>query len=170
MIQPHTAYDYLTQSRQRVHDAVRPLSVEQYAREFPIGMKTLGATLTHMMISEWYYVERILHREVPPYDQWPVRSENPLPFAALEDGWNKQAKRTRTAMGEVRDWDGPLEYRVTNDEGVPLVVTASVAGLFTQLVLHEVHHRAQVLNMLRHCNVTLDDLDFNALMFQRRKA
>jgi uncharacterized damage-inducible protein DinB len=52
-----------------------------------------------------------------------------------------------------------------------MIVTASPADQFTQLVLHEVHHRAQAVNILRHLGVeSLGDLDFNALMFPRRDA
>jgi uncharacterized damage-inducible protein DinB len=148
---------------------VRPLSAEQCALEFPIGHKTLGRTLTHIMISEWYYVQRIRGREVPPYDKWPIRWENPPPFATLEATWMEQAKDTRAALGAVRDWRADLEYRVVGDDGRPKIVTASAADIFTQLVLHEVHHRAQAMNMLRHLDVAVEDLDFNALMFRRRE-
>jgi len=36
-------------------------------------------------------------------------------------------------------------------------------------VLHEVHHRAQAINMLRHLGVTVGDVDFNDFMYQRRR-
>jgi uncharacterized damage-inducible protein DinB len=53
-----------------------------------------------------------------------------------------------------------------------MIVTASAADQFTQLVLHEVHHRAQAMNMLCHLGVAVatEDIDFNALMFARRAA
>ena len=35
-MQPLKIYDYLTVTRQQVFERVRPLSAEQYAREFPI--------------------------------------------------------------------------------------------------------------------------------------
>jgi uncharacterized damage-inducible protein DinB len=50
-------------------------------------------------------------------------------------------------------------------------VNASPADIFTQLALHEVHHRAQALNILRRLGVTFaEDLDYNALMYKRREA
>jgi uncharacterized damage-inducible protein DinB len=33
-----------------------------------------------------------------------------------------------------------------------------------------VHHRAQAMNILRQLGVALEDIDYNALMFQRREA
>ncbi len=71
-MEPLKIYDYLTLTRQRTFERVRQLSAEQYARHFPIGCGTLGRTLTHIMISEWYYVQRILGRDVPPDEQWPI--------------------------------------------------------------------------------------------------
>ncbi len=168
-MEPLRIYDYLTLARQRILQRVRPLSAEQYAREFPIGHETLGRTLTHIMISEWYYVQRIRGCDVPPDDQWPIQQENPPPFGALEAAWIEQAGDTRDALSAVRDWSAELEYRVTGDDDRAEIVTASAADIFTQLALHEVHHRAQVMNMLRHLGVPAEDLDFNTL-FKRRQA
>ena len=170
MVEPLRAYDYLTRARRRVLDWARPLSAEQYGRQFPIGLGTLGRTLTHILICEWYYVERMLRHEVPPYEQWPMQDEKPPPFPALERAWTEQGERTRAAIAAVRDWNGPIEYRNTSDDGRPEIITASAADIFTQLVLHEVHHRAQVLNMLRQMEVRLEDIDFNAFMYTRRAA
>jgi uncharacterized damage-inducible protein DinB len=151
-------------------DWVRPLSAEQYGREFPIGPGTLGRTLTHIMISEWYYVQRMLGREVAPYDRWPIRQEEPPPFARLEAAWREQAAATRAALRGVTDWSAGLEYRVTQDDGLRILVRASTGDLVAQLALHETHHRAQAMNMLRHLGVAVDDIDFNALMYDRRPA
>jgi len=166
---PIRTYEYLLVARERVLDKLRQLSEAQYARQFPIGPGTLGKTLTHIMISEWYYIERMEKREVPPYQQWPIRDENPPPFQALEAKWAEQARGTRAALSTARDWDAPIEYEVTTDDGRDLIVTATASGLFTQLVLHEVHHRAQVLNMLRQLGIECGELDFNWMMFQRRE-
>jgi uncharacterized damage-inducible protein DinB len=171
-MEPRKIYDYLVLVRQRMFDQVRALSPEQYAQRFPIGLGTLGRTLAHVVSSEWYYVQRMTGRDVPAYETWPIRAEDPPPFAALEAAWIKQADDTRGALGATRDaWHEPIEYLVTADDGRRMIVTASPADQFTQLVLHEVHHRAQAVNMLRHLGAgSLGDLDFNALMFPRRDA
>ena len=64
---PARTYEYLLKSRERVFDAVRPLTPDEYLRPFAFGLKTVGTTLTHIMISEWYYIERLTGRDVPPY-------------------------------------------------------------------------------------------------------
>ena len=169
-MEPLRTYDYLTLARQRIFEWARPRSVEEYGRKFPTWGRTLGQTLTHIMICEWYYVQRMLQHDVPPYEQWPIQDETPPPFSELEKAWIDQAVQTRAALKAVLDWSAPLEYRVTDDDGRRLIVTSSSADLFTQLVLHEVHHRSQAMNMLRILGVAIDDIDFNAMMHQRREA
>jgi uncharacterized damage-inducible protein DinB len=69
----------------------------------------------------------------------------------------------------VRDWDEPIEDRVTTDDGRAVIVTASAADIFTQLALHEVHHRAQAMHILTRLGVGVGDIDYNLLMYQRRE-
>lgn len=167
-MEPLKTYAYLTLARQRVFDWVRPLGAEAYVRALPNWRRTIGQTLTHIMTSEWYYIQRLQRREVPPYESWRIREEDPPTCAALEAEWATQTGRTRDALSAVRDWSAGLEYRVTGDDGQHAIVTASAADIFTQLVLHEVHHRAQVMNMLQVLGVVIDDIDFNTMMYQRR--
>ena len=163
-------YDYLALSRGKLLDWVRPLSADEYTRAFPIGLGSLARTLAHVELSEWYYIQRLRQRPIPPYEQWPIRDETPPPLAEVEAAWAEQAIRTRAALAAVREWTAPSEYEVTTDEGSRDLVTASAADIFTQLVLHEVHHRAQAMNMLRHLGVKAEDIDFNTLMYRRRPA
>ncbi|MAY73571.1 MAG: hypothetical protein CMJ31_02400 [Phycisphaerae bacterium] len=167
---PIRTYAYLTRARQRLFDAIRPLDAEVWTRSFDIGPGTLGETLTHVMISEWYYVQRMTRQPVPPYTEWPIQENEPPPFARLEVSWRRQAADTDSALAQISDWIEPFSYEVTDDAGRRMVVTSSPADQFTQLALHEVHHRAQALNMLRQLGVTLGDIDFNALMMPRRPA
>jgi uncharacterized damage-inducible protein DinB len=169
-MEPLRTYDYLTRARARIFDWVRPLDADQYARVFPIGLGSLARTLTHIMICEWLYVQRMLGRPVPPYKEWPIRDEEPPPFAALETTWTAQAAQTLASLAAVRDWTTDLEYRVTADDGAQKIISASPSDIFTQLVLHEVHHRAQTMNMLRHLGIAAEDIDFNTLMYKRPPA
>lgn len=167
-MEPLKTYDYLTIARQRLFKSIRPLSAEQYAQQFPIGLGTLGRTLTHIMICEWAYVQRLSGRDVPPYEQWPYQDENPPPFDVIEPKWNEQVKQTRAALAAVRNWHEAFEFNVTAPDNRRLAITASRADIFTQLTLHEVHHRAQAMNILRQLGIAAEDLDYNELMYKRR--
>ena len=50
---PVRTYEYLARARERVFNALRPLTPQQYGHEFAFGLKTIGSTITHIMISEW---------------------------------------------------------------------------------------------------------------------
>jgi uncharacterized damage-inducible protein DinB len=170
---PPKIYDYLTQARAKLLDGVRPLSDEQYRREFPIGLGSLARTLTHIMICEYANVERIRGRQLQPYAQWPIQDENPPPFAELESAWRDQASITRDVLAAVRDWSQEIEYLVTPEVSSVnrhMIVRTTYGDIATQIALHEVHHRAQAMNMLRQFGVTLQDIDYNTLMYQKREA
>jgi uncharacterized damage-inducible protein DinB len=168
---PVKTYDYLTKAREKVFDAVRALTPEQYARAFGIGLRTLGSTLTHTMIVEWAYTERLQRHDLPPYQQWPIQDENPPPFAVIEKAWREQAPRTRVVLAAVHDWDGEFTYVTSRpqDQGRKTEITVSASDVFTQLVVHEVHHRAQVMAMLRELGTPLQDLDYAYFMYKRRE-
>jgi len=179
---PPRIYDYLVLTRTRILDAVRTLSPDLYAREFAFGLKTIGPTLAHIMVSEWYYIERLAGRHVPPYDQWPIKYEPPHTpsFNSIEAAWREQANNSRSVIAaehERGDWSRTITWRSLAPAPAPRMDIVCTAGdLFTQLAFHEVHHRSQVMAMLRELAAsagaaipTVADLDFNALMFERRK-
>ena len=174
---PLKIYDYLIKIRERVFDAVRPLTPEQYRREFRIGLKSIASTLTHLMISEWYYIERLEQRDVPHYETWPIKYENPPTFDVVESIWRKQAQQIRglVAARPHDGWSRKITWLSFPDDtrgNKRFQITCTAGDLFTQLALHEMHHRAQLMAMLREINPArpLEDLDYNALMFERVEA
>jgi uncharacterized damage-inducible protein DinB len=175
---PVRIYDYLTKAREKMFDAVRDLPPQQHNREFTIGLKTFGTTLTHMMIVEWAYTERMQQHDLPPYDQWPIQDEKPPVFCVIEKTWREQAPRTAALIRSLFTsgaWEREFEYisqsRPAQGDGklVTTHITASPADIFTQLTLHEIHHRAQVMAMLRQCGKPLENLDFSYMMFKRQQ-
>lgn len=166
---PIKIYDYLTRARDHVFNWVRPLSAAQYTQEFPNWNTSLARTLTHVLVSEYYYVSRIAAADVPPYEEWPIQQDDPPAFPALEAAWRKQATDTQAKLDAVRDWTTPLEFVVEREDGNQ-VVNASPGDLMTQLAFHEMHHRAQVINMLKQLEAPIHNLDYGLLTFFRRDA
>ncbi len=167
---PSRTYEYMTKSRARMFQTLHRLSPEQYGRVHPIGLGTIGTTLAHMMNSEWYYVERLEGRETPAYSAWPIQDEAPPGLDVLEAEWGLRAETTRKALAAPRDWLGVVSYVTVPDEtGVRKRVTTTAGDVATQLVLHEIHHRAQVMAMVRLLDVPgvrLEDLDYNTMMYR----
>ena len=173
---PLRIYDYLAASRARLLDAVRPLTPELLLHPFPFGLTTLASTITHIMISEGYYIDRLRGRAVPPYSDWPIHYERPPAFAVVDAAWREQSITTRAAIAAEHDWSRRVEYdSFPDDRGQRFRIAATAADILTQLALHEVHHRAQAMVMLKelqrlhpHSGIqTVEDVDFNAIMFER---
>jgi uncharacterized damage-inducible protein DinB len=76
-----------------------------------------------------------------------------------------QAQQTRAALQEVQDWSRPVEY-VSRFGGRDRRYRTTAAGIATQLLFHEVHHRAQVMFMLRQMGYPAENLDYSVLAFQ----
>jgi uncharacterized damage-inducible protein DinB len=159
------AYDALTQARTRLFDWIRPLSQEQYTQQFPFGLKTLRRTMIEIAEVEWMYTTRLNEQEVPSQAEWPISEERQPTFAELEAVWAKQVPWVRSTLAGITDWEKEIERRVA-DGGKTRVLTVTKAEAATQLLLHEVHHRAQAMAMLRQMGVEAQNLDY--IQFVRR--
>jgi uncharacterized damage-inducible protein DinB len=165
-MQPHEQYDYLTKARARLFEWIRQLKPEQYSREFPYGMKTIHATLTHTASAEWSYGQRLQGKSPTAADS-PLSADKVTAFADLEGKWNALAPATRAVLAAVTNWMDPVEYRLVLANQPPARIRTTKGGIAAQLLFHEVHHRAQVMSMLRQHGIAAQNLDVSALTFQR---
>jgi uncharacterized damage-inducible protein DinB len=165
-MQPHDQYDYLAKARAKLFEWIRQLNATQYAREFPYGMKTMHATLTHTASAEWSYGQRLQGKSPAPADS-PMTADKVAQFSELEAKWNAMAPQTRALLAAVTNWADPVEYRMVLANQPPMRVRTTKGGILSQLLFHEVHHRAQIMSMLRQHGIAAQNLDFSALMFQR---
>lgn len=167
---PVKVYDYLVRSRALVLNAVRALTPEQLSCPMGFGLGTVASTLAHLYTSEWYYAERWHGREVPPYPSWAVQYQRPPALAELESLWAPLMRDVRAMVAAERDWQRPISYDTfADDRGRRFRVTATPADIFAQLALHEAHHRAQLLAMLRLMGdaPTIEDIDYSEMMYER---
>jgi uncharacterized damage-inducible protein DinB len=161
-------YDYLTKARERLFDWIRPLTPEQYVREFPYALKTVRATVLEIARAEWSYSRRI--RNIPVvFGESPFTAEKMPTFADAEAAWRKQAPETRAILAGITDWDAPVEYRFTPPNAPAVRIRATTGGLAAQIILHEVHHRSQAMSMLKQLGVPAQNLDYSAFMFTRQE-
>lgn len=158
-------YGYLTTARERLFTQARTLTPSQHAEVFAIGLGSLLRTFAHILGAEWYYIERLVGAELPPMDQWPIDDEKPPALPVIESLWHEQARRTRAALEAIDDWQAEVRYDVTLGDD-PRRVIATRTDVVTQLVLHEMHHRAQAMNILRHLGVEAEELDYNSMMYR----
>ncbi len=158
-------HEALTQARARLFDWIRPLTQEQYTQQFPFGLKTLRRTIVEIALVEWLYAMRLRGDTVPEQKDWPISEERQPTFRELEAVWKEQTPKVRATLAGISDWDKEIERRVT-DGGKTKVFIVTRGEAATQMLLHEVHHRAQAMAMLRQLGVEAQNLDY--IQFVRR--
>lgn len=165
-------YDVLTQARQRLFEWVRPLSQQQYTQQFPFGLGTLRKTLIEIAAVELLYAKRLRGEQLPPQPglpaDFPVSETKQATFADLEKAWTAQAPQTRATLAGIGDWAQTVTRRLEQGETVVLN-TASKADIATQMLMHEVHHRAQAMAMLRQLGVKAENVDYISFVVRRQE-
>jgi uncharacterized damage-inducible protein DinB len=164
-------YDVLTQARRRLFDWVRPLSQEQYTQRFPLGLGTLRATLIEIARVELFYSMRLREEPVPSPplpDTFPVSEARQPSFADLEKVWTAQAPQTRATLAGTTDWAKTVTRRFEQGDKV-VVATVSKDEIAVQMLMHEVHHRAQAMAMLRQLGVEAQNLDYIGFVARREE-
>ncbi len=159
VIQPADAYAYLVEAREQIFDRVRALPQAQYTRRFALGHGSIRATLVHVADIEWWYVS-ILEGTPAPEEQSPFRRFSRTGFRPLEKTWRDLAERTRRTLRRESSWGRPVEDRWTTMRWRRGIRT-TVADVAIQLLFHEVHHRAQVMAMLRLLGRPVQGLDYS---------
>ena len=158
-------FDYLCKARDKLFGWVREQPAEVYARSFPFGMGSIRATLVHTAAAQWSYTQRLSGKDPAPADNPFTKEKQPdfVPFAAA---WDRLNPDTRRALEGIADPNRRLEW-VGRMVTPPVRLRATAGGVAAQLLFHEVHHRAQVMAMLREVGVAAENLDYSILMFER---
>jgi uncharacterized damage-inducible protein DinB len=159
-IEPVRVYDVQTLARRRLFEWVRPLTQAQYIRPFPFGLATVRATLNEIVRTEHFLLLRLAGQPIPPFDDaYPISEIRQPRFADLEAVWEPQMTAVRAVLAETTDWDRRVACELRWPDRV-VTLTAPKAAIATQLILHEVHHRAQAMAMLRLLGVPAQTLDY----------
>ncbi len=157
-------FDYLLVARERLFEWIRAQPPAVYIQAFPIGLGSIQATLVHVVATEWAYVQRLTGRDYGPGDT-PFTIDRYPSFEALATAWDDHASVTRDAL-RIDDPSLPIEY-VSRSFAPPMRTRTTAGGIAGQLLFHEVHHRAQVMTMLRQAGVQAENLDYSRLMWER---
>jgi len=162
-------YDYLVRARGQVLDWVRQAPPTAYTQAFPFGRGSIQATLLHVAGAEWGYVEALLSGEVTAQE---IRQNNPFTaermpeFEPLAAAWERRQPITRQALADLREFDRPTAM-VVREMNPPVRFQLPAGGIAGQILFHEIHHRAQVMAMLRQIGIAAENLDYSVLMVER---
>jgi len=144
----HTLIDYHYWARDRMLDALTPLSPEQFTRDIGNSFGSVRDTVAHIHAAEWIWLAR-----------WQGESPTSLPSAdrfpdvhAVRTGWQDHEAKLRAFFAGLDDVGlaRVVHYRLTNG-------TASASALWQMLqhvVNHATYHRGQVTTMLRQLGAT----------------
>lgn len=158
-------FDYLIKARARLLEWVAAQPASVYTQAFPIGLGSIRATLVHVAAAEWGYTQRLTGKDYGSGDI-PFTVERLPEFEAFAAAWDRQRPPTRQALANLGDPGRRVEY-VSRAFAPPLRIRTTAGGIGGQVLFHEVHHRAQVMAMLRQVGVKAENLDYSVLAYER---
>jgi uncharacterized damage-inducible protein DinB len=146
--------DHNDWSNDRILDAAAPLSDNQLDAPFDMGPGSLRRTLIHTQAGEEVWLKRLKGVAETP---WPDEGAR-IAVAALAEQWRvaRLARDAHLATLEGTDLSRIQPYR--DSRGT--LYRASLAAMILQPIHHSIHHRAQLVNMLRRVGAKAPELDY----------
>jgi len=138
-----TMIDYHYWARDRLFDALEPLTSEQYRRDLDSSFKSIRDTVTHIYAAEWAWHARWRGQSptaLLPADQFPD-------LAALRSAWIEHEQKMRAfvdGLGEA-GVERVIEYKLLAGHAG----ASPVWQMLQHVVNHASYHRGQVTTMLR---------------------
>ena len=137
-----TMTDYHYWARDRLLEAIEPLTPEQYNRDLGSSFKSVRETLTHLYAAEWAW-----------YSRWQGQSPGSLlptdafpDLAALTSAWRDLEKNVRAFVdGQPGATDRIIEYTLLSGHAG----ASPVWQMVQHVVNHASYHRGQITTMLR---------------------
>ena len=137
-----TMIDYHYWARDRLLEAIEPLTPEQYNRDLGSSFKSVRETLTHLYAAEWAW-----------YSRWQGQSPTSLlptdtfpDLAALTATWRDLEKNVRAFVdGQAGTTDRIIEYTLLSGHAG----ASPVWQMVQHVVNHASYHRGQITTMLR---------------------
>ncbi len=142
-----TLLDYHYWARDRLLEALAPLTAEQYTRDMGSSFKSIRDTAAHVYSAEWAWYSRwqgTSPEAMLPADQFPD-------VTSLRTAWSAQERKTRAFL------DGLGEEGITRVMEYRSLSGQPGASAFWQMLQHMVnhasYHRGQITTMLRQMGV-----------------
>ena len=138
-----TMIDYHYWARDRLLEALEPLTPEQYNRDLGSSFKSIRETVTHIYAAEWAWYMR-WHGQSPtsllPADRFPD-------LTALRTAWNEQQADMRAFVNGLDDAGVArvVDYTLLNGHAG----ASPTWQMLQHVVNHASYHRGQVTTMLR---------------------
>jgi uncharacterized damage-inducible protein DinB len=142
-----TLVDYHYWARDRMLEALDPLTPEQYGRAMGSSFPSIRDTAVHIYSAEWVW-----------YSRWQGTSPTGMLDAAdlpdvpsLRTAWSAQERKTRAFVEGVGEDGVARLYEYSGFNGRP--GSSTFEQMVQHLVNHGSYHRGQVTTMLRQIGV-----------------
>ena len=138
-----TMIDFHYWARDRLLEALEPLTPDQYARDLGSSFKSIRETVTHIYAAEWAW-----------YQRWQGESPTALlpadrfaDLAALRAAWSEHEQKVRAYVDGLGDADvrRVLEYKLLSGQ----TGASPVWQMLQHVVNHASYHRGQITTLLR---------------------
>lgn len=136
--------EYHYWARDRILDAIGPLTSEQYLKDLGNSFKSVRDTVVHTYGAEWVW-----------YSRWTGHSPASLPdatgfpdLASIRDAWNAQEDKVRElvqSLAAANELERVIRYRTLGGQDAETMF----ALMLQHVVNHASYHRGQVTTMLR---------------------
>jgi uncharacterized damage-inducible protein DinB len=141
-----TLLEYHYWARDRLLDAVEPLTPEQYTRDLGSSFKSVRDTVAHVHAAEWAWCSRwqgTSPTALLPADRFPDA-------AAARQAWSDLERDVRTYLEQLGDDVGRMiDYKLLNGSAG----TSPFWQMLQHVVNHASYHRGQITTMLRQIGV-----------------
>ncbi len=138
-----TLLDYHYWARDRLLDALDPLTPEQFARDLGSSFRSIRETLVHVYAAEWAWWSRWQGRSPASMlaaDEFPD-------VASVREAWRRLERDVRAFLDQLGPdgIDQRISYRLLNGtEGASIF-----SHMLQHVVNHASYHRGQITTMLR---------------------
>ena len=138
-----TLLDYHYWARDRLLDALEPLTADQFNRDLGSSFKSIRETVVHTYAAEWAWHSRWRGQSPTAL----MTSEAFPDVASIRGAWSDHEKRVRAFLDELGEagLTRICEYKLLS--GQP--GASPFWQLFQHVVNHASYHRGQVTTMLR---------------------
>lgn len=126
-----------------VLDACAKLTDEQLDREFEMGLNTVRATMTHVLGAMRGWGDLLAQRE----QRDRLESQGPMTPVQMLESLDELGADILASIDSK-----PLDEQLSGERGGK-TYTFTRGAVLTHVTTHGMHHRAQVINMLRHLGV-----------------
>jgi uncharacterized damage-inducible protein DinB len=154
---------YTHWAREKSFELAEGLSLAQLDRAFEMGLGSIRNTLHHLWAAERVWLDRWTVGGLPKF----AEPEVELPIGKLRERSRGLGAERDAYFAKLNDDDlaRPLAY--TNIKGESQ--SMPLGGLFMHVVNHGIHHRAQIVNMLRRVGGTVPKPGLDYIFYRLEK-